>query len=164
MCRNVSVLMLAAVLFVGLTQVSAAQTPAQIVEDRQDAMEKNWTNYFKPIAGRVTLRQARILPSWRQRPPRRSITSKSSRSFFHREPAATSCRKRAQSPKSGHSGRISTLRSTALVDATKTIGDDAKKGDVEKVKADWTAVAKACGACHGGPTDAGGKFRFAKGE
>jgi cytochrome c556 len=49
---------------------------------------------------------------------------------------------------------------TALVDALKTMGDDAKKGDVEKVKADWTIAAKACGACHGGPKKSGGKFRF----
>ena len=48
----------------------------------------------------------------------------------------------------------------ALIDASDTIGDDAKKGDVEKVKADWTILAKACGACHGGPKKAGGKFRF----
>ncbi len=48
----------------------------------------------------------------------------------------------------------------ALADASKTMSDDAKKGDLEKVKADWTATAKACGACHGGPEKAGGKFRF----
>jgi cytochrome c553 len=28
------------------------------------------------------------------------------------------------------------------------------------MKAAWPKIAEACGACHGGPSKSGGKFRF----
>ena len=155
--------MLAATLLLGLGQVACAQTPAKIVEDRQDAMEKNWTDYFKPIAG--ALRSAS--------PDLTLVATKAGQAVDHLKklaqlfPPGTG---RDVVPDTRAKPEVWTERAdfdaaiTALVDASKTMSDDAKKGDVERVKADWTAVAKACGACHGGPTDAGGKFRFAKGE
>ena len=54
MFRFVSAFALAATLLLTAGQISVAQTtPAQIVKERQDAMEKNWTEYFRDVARTV---------------------------------------------------------------------------------------------------------------
>lgn len=47
-----------------------------------------------------------------------------------------------------------------MVVETTAFGDAAKAGNVEGMKAAWPKIAEACGACHGGPSKSGGKFRF----
>ena len=47
-----------------------------------------------------------------------------------------------------------------MVKETAALGDAAKAGNADAVKAAWPTVAEACGACHGGPNKSGGKFRF----
>ena len=47
-----------------------------------------------------------------------------------------------------------------MVKETAALGDAAKAGNADAVKAAWPKVAEACGACHGGPNKSGGKFRF----
>jgi cytochrome c556 len=163
MNRIAAALALATTLLLYAGPTSFAETPAKIVEARQDAMDANWTDYFKPIAG--ALRSAS--------PDLALVATKAEQAGDHLKklaqlfPPGTG---RDVVPDTRAKPEVWTQRAdfdaamAALVDATKTMSDDAKRGDVEKVKADWTATAKACGACHGGPTDAGGKFRFAKGE
>ena len=53
MSRIVPALLLAVVLLAGLSQASLAQTPAEIVEDRQDAMDKMWPDFYRDIARTV---------------------------------------------------------------------------------------------------------------
>lgn len=48
----------------------------------------------------------------------------------------------------------------ALINETNTMGELAKAGNLAGAKAQWPKVAEACGACHGGPSKSGGKFRF----
>ncbi len=160
MIRIISALTIAAILLLAAGQASFAQTsPAQIVKERQDAMDKNWTAYYRDIA--TTVRS----PS----PDLALVATKAA-------PASEHLKKLAQLfppgtgrdvvPATRAKPEVWTQRAdfeaamTALIDATNTMGDDAKKGDLEKVKADWTTLAKACGACHGGPKKSGGKFRF----
>ncbi len=47
-----------------------------------------------------------------------------------------------------------------LVAETTVFAEAAKAGNVEGMKAAWPKIAEACGACHGGPSKSGGKFRF----
>jgi cytochrome c556 len=159
MIRIASVLVVAAVLLIAGGGGSFAQSPAQTVKERQDAMEKNWNAYYRDIAG--TIRSGT--------PDLALIAAKALQASDHLKqtetlfPAGTG---RDAVPKTRAKPEIWTQRADfeaafkALIDATNTIGEDAKKGDVEKVKADWVVVAKACGACHGGPKKSGGKFRF----
>ena len=49
---------------------------------------------------------------------------------------------------------------TKLVSETQKLGDVAKTGNIEAVKAQFAAVSEACGGCHGGPAKSGGTFRF----
>jgi len=47
-----------------------------------------------------------------------------------------------------------------LADETAKLGDIAKGGNLDAVKAQVAAVNQACTGCHGGPPKSGGKFRF----
>ncbi len=49
MIRIVPALALAVILL-SVGQASFAETPAEIVKERQDAMENNWSGYYKDIA------------------------------------------------------------------------------------------------------------------
>jgi len=160
MIRVVSALSATAFLLVAGGQASVAQTaPAQIVKERQDAMKKMWPGYYKDIA--TTVRSGS--------PDLTVVATKAAQASAHVKetaqlfPPGTG---RDVVPTTRAKPEVWTQRAdfeaalTALIDATNAIGDDAKKGDVEKVKADWTNLAKACGACHGGPEKSGGKFRF----
>ena len=138
---------------------SRKRSPAQIVKERQDGMEANWTDYLRDVAG--TLRSGS--------PDLALVASKAAQASEHVKKLSTLFPPgtgRDVVPATRAKPEVWTQRAdfdaamTALVDALKTMSDDAKKGDVEKVKADWTNAAKACGACHGGPEKAGGKFRF----
>jgi cytochrome c556 len=154
---------LAAILHLSAGQIAFAQTaPAQIVKQRQDAMEKNWTDFYKAIA--LTIRSGS--------PDLALVANNAAKASEHLKklaqlfPPGTG---RDVVPATRAKPEIWTQRAefeaalTALIDATNAIGEAAKSGDVEKVKADWTVLAKACGACHGGPKKAGGKFRFEEG-
>ncbi len=160
MIRIVSALALAAALLLSASPVSFAQiTPAQIVKDRQDGMKKNWSDYYRDIS--QTLKTGS--------PNLTLIATKATGAVEH-------LKKLEQLFPPG-TGRdvVATSRSTpeiwtkraefdgafkTLIDATDALADAAKAGDLEKVKLQWQATAKACGACHGGPVKSGGKFRF----
>jgi len=160
MTRMVPALALAAIVVLGGGQLSFAQTPpAQIVKERQDAMEKNWTDYFKDIA--TTIRSGSPdLPLIATRAAGASEHLKKLAQLFppgtgRDVVSATRAKPEIWTQRADFEAAL-----TALMDATKQIGEDAKSGDVDKVKADWTSLAKACGGCHGGPKKSGGKFRF----
>ena len=160
MVRFVSAFALAATLLLSAGQISSAQTPpAQIVKERQDAMEKNWSGYFRDVARTVRT----------DSPDLTLIATKTAQAVDHFKklaqlfPPGTG---RDVVPSTRAKPEIWTQRADfdaamkAMMDANDVLGEDAKKGDVAKVKADWADFAKACGACHGGPKKAGGKFRF----
>ena len=160
MFRIVTALALAANFLLAAGQVSFAQTaPAQIVKERQDAMEKNWSEYYRDISRTVKT----------DSPDMALIATKSAGAVEHLKkleqlfPPGTG---RDVVPQTRSKPEVWTQRAEfdaamkALINSTTAMGDAAKKGDVVKVKAEWPIVAKDCGACHGGPKKAGGKFRF----
>jgi cytochrome c556 len=161
MTRITPAFALTATLLLCTGQGTFAQSPAQIVKERQDAMEKNWTDYYRDIA-RTVRSDSPDLALVATKAAQASEHVKKFRQLF---PPGTG---RDAVPASRAKPEVWTLRAdfeaalTALIDGSDAIGDDAKKGDLEKVKADWTNLAKACGACHGGPEKSGGKFRFEK--
>jgi cytochrome c556 len=162
MNRNVPAVFLAlALLFCGGQHVSAQTAPADVVKQRQDAMESLWRDAYRAIAATVRTDQ----------PDMTLITTNTAKAGETLQKLATLFPPgtgRDAVPSTRAKPEIWSNRSEfeatlgALVDANKTLGDDAKARNVEKVKADWTNLAKACGGCHGGPTKSGGKFRFEK--
>ena len=160
MIRIVPALALAAALLMPASQISFAQTsPAQIVKERQDGMKKNWSGYYRDIS--------RTLKT--EKPDLALIATNAAGASQHLSeleklfPPGTG---RDAVPKTRAKPDVWTKRAEfeaafkTLIDATNAMGDAAKKGDLEKVKVEWQATAKACGGCHGGPEKAGGKFRF----
>jgi cytochrome c556 len=159
MTRFVSLFALAATLLLAGGQISIAQTPAQIVKERQDAMDKNWTEYFRDVA-RTVRTDSPDLPLIATKSAQASEHLKKLAQLF---PPGTG---RDVVPSTRAKPEVWTQRADfeaamkALIEASDTIAADAKKGDVAKVKADWTSLAKACGGCHDGPKKSGGKFRY----
>lgn len=160
MTRTVLILALAATLLLAAGQVSFTQTsPAQIVKERQDAMDKNWTGFYKDMAQTIRTDSPNLSLVATNAAKAHEHLLKLAQLF----PPGTG---RDVVPATRAKPEVWTQRADfkaalkALIDANDTIGEDAKKGDVTKVKADWTVLAKACGGCHGGPKKSGGKFRF----
>src|SRR5689334_14774363 len=152
---------LALAVLAGAQQASAQTAPADIVKARQDAMESLWRDHYKAVA--ATVRS--------DKPDLTLVATNSAKATETLQKLAT-----LFPPGTGRDA-VPTTRAkpeiwsdrkefegnlTALMDASKALTTDAKAGNVEKVKADWTNLAKACGGCHGGPTKSGGKFRFEK--
>ncbi|MGH6682713.1 MAG: hypothetical protein ACRECA_02110, partial [Pseudolabrys sp.] len=54
MIRIASVLAFGALLLLAAGRNSLAQSPAQIVKERQDAMEKMWPGYYRDIARTIS--------------------------------------------------------------------------------------------------------------
>jgi cytochrome c556 len=160
MIRIIVAAALAALLYVSTSQVSVAQTaPAQIVKQRQDAMDQMWPGFYRDMA--LTIRS--------DKPDLALIATKAPLASEHVKKAAqlfppgtgrdvvpaTRAKPEIWSQRAEFEGDL-----TALINATNALGEAAKSGDVQKVKTAWADAAKACGACHGGPKKAGGKFRF----
>jgi cytochrome c556 len=162
MSRIVPLGLLALTLVAGAGLQAFAQTaPAQIVKERESAMKSLWPDFYRPIAGTVRSDKP-DLALVATNTTKAAETLKKLATLF---PPGTG---RDVVPTTRAKPEIWSQRAefeatlAALVNANKALNDDAKAGDVEKVKADWTALAKACGGCHGGPEKSGGKFRFKK--
>ena len=143
-------------------QATAQTAPANIVKQRQDAMENLW----KPDSYQGIARTVRT-----DKPDLQLVATNAARANEILQKLATlfppgtgrdvvpdtRAKPEVWSDRAEFEGNLK-----ALLDASKSLADDAKAGNVEKVKADWTNLAKACGGCHGGPLKSGGKFRFEK--
>jgi cytochrome c556 len=162
MTRIVAAFLLTLTLMTWAGQDASSQTaPAQIVKERQDAMESLWPGFYRPIAATLRADKPDLTLVATNAAKANEILQKLATLF----PPGTG---RDVVPATRAKPDIWTNRAefeaalTALADASKALADDAKAGSVEKVKADWTELAKACGGCHGGPARSGGKFRFEK--
>ena len=161
MTRIIAVFFALAILACAGQQAFAQTAPADIVKARQDAMESLWRDHYKAVAATVRT----------DKPDLTLVATNSAKATETLQKLATlfppgtgrdvvpSTRAKPEiwSDRKEFEGNL-----TALMDASKALAADAKAGYVEKVKADWTSLAKACGGCHGGPVKSGGKFRFEK--
>ena len=162
MTRIVSAFLLALALFVWAGQHASSQTaPAEIVKQRHEAMESLWPQFYQPIARTIRAEKPDLALVATNAAKANEVLQKLATLF----PPGTG---RDVVPATRAKPEIWSNRAdfeaalTALTDASKALADDAKAGNVDKVKADWTELAKACGGCHGGPEKSGGKFRFEK--
>jgi cytochrome c556 len=136
-----------------------AQTPDQMVEQRREIMDSLWPRYYQEMA-RVVRGQSTDLAGVASRATQASEQLKK---FGQLTPPGTG---RDVVPKTRAKPEIWTQRAdfdaalTKMIAETDAIGNAAKSGNLDGVKAQWLKVAEACGACHGGPTKSGGKFRF----
>ncbi len=161
MTRIISMLVLGGSLFLlaGGTGTRAQLAPAQAVEQRQEIMSALWPRYYQEM-GRVVRGQSTDLAGVATRASQASEALKKSAQLY---PPGTG---REAAPKTRAKPEIWTQRAdfdaalVKMIAETDAIGAAAKSGNLDAVKAQWLKVAEACGACHGGPTRSGGKFRF----
>jgi cytochrome c556 len=160
MTRIISALTLGgSLLLAGGTGVWAQSAPARMVEQREEIMKSLWPNYYQEMA-RVVRGQSSDLAGVATRAGQASEALKKAGQLF---PPGTG---RDAVPKTRAKPEIWTQRAdfeaalTKMIAKTDAIGAAAKSGNLDAVKAQWLKVAEACGACHGGPTKSGGKFRF----
>lgn len=160
MTRFMALLAVAAAIFPWAGGTAAwGQTPAQMVEQRQEIMDSLWPRYYQEMV-RVVRGQSKDFAGMAARAAQASEALKKSGQLFA---AGTG---RDAVPKTRAKPEVWTQRAdfeaalTKMVAETDAIGNAAKSGNLDAVKAQWLKVAEACGACHGGPTKSGGKFRF----
>ena len=162
MTRIASVSLLAVALIAWASQYASSQTaPAQIVKERQDAMGSLWTDAYRAVAATVRTDQP-DLQLVATNTAKAGETLKKLATLFPPGTGRDAVPATRAKPEIWSDRKDFETALTALVDANKSLGDEAKASSVEKVKAAWTNLAKACGGCHGGPTKSGGKFRFEK--
>lgn len=136
-----------------------AQSPAQMVDQRQEIMKALFPQYYKDISA-VVRGQSTDLANAAAKAEQASAELKKAAALF---PSGTG---RDAVPKSRAKPEIWTQRADFEAALTKLIADTdgvaaaAKSGNLDGVKAQWLKVAESCGGCHGGPPKAGGKFRF----
>ncbi len=139
--------------------VQAQTAPAQIFKERQEIMKQLWPGYYRDMS-RATRGEITDLPPLAVKATQASEQLKKLSTLF---PAGSG---REAVPETRAKPEIWTQRAdfNAAIDklAAETVafGEAAKAGNADAMKAAWPKVAEACGACHGGPSKSGGKFRF----
>ena len=143
-------------------QAFAQTAPADIVKQRQHAMESLWDDDTYKAVARTVRTDKPDLALVATNSAKATETLQKLATLFPPGTGRDVVPSTRAKPDIWSNRKEFESNLTALVNASKALTDDAKAGSVEKVKADWTDLAKACGGCHGGPTKSGGKFRFEK--
>lgn len=160
MIRIVSACALAGVLFLASVSPSLrAQTaPAQVAKERVDLMKSLWRGYYRDMA-----EAAKGVGDPKAVAVKATEAAAQVKKFGTLFPAGSG---REAAPETRAKPEIWTQRPDfvgaidKLVAETVAFGEAAKAGNADAMKAAWPKVAEACGACHGGPSKSGGKFRF----
>ncbi len=161
MIRIVSGLALAGVLFLSLsgTPSRAQSAPGEAVKERQQIMKSFWPNYYRDMS-RVARGESTDLASIPAKAAQASETFKKVSLLFapgtgRDAVPETRAKPEVWTQKAEFEAAISTI-----INETNALGEAAKSGNLDAVKAQYAKVAEACGGCHGGPAKSGGKFRF----
>ncbi len=147
-------------LAISLTATAAvAQNAPAVVKERQETMKGLWPNFYRGFSQAAKGESADVAATPAKTQEAVATLQKVATLF----PAGSG---REATPDTRAKPEIWTQRSafdaalTKLVSETQKLGDVAKTGNIEAVKAQFAAVSEACGGCHGGPAKSGGTFRF----
>jgi len=141
-----------------LAATASAQDAAQAVKERHDIMASIWPNYYRGFA-QVARGESTDVAAIPQKASEAVATLKHFAMLF---PAGSGPDKFPQSrakaeiwsDRAGFDAAVNTL-----ISETEKLGEAAKTGGVDAVKAQFPKVSQACGGCHGGPPKSGGKYR-----
>ncbi len=144
-----------------LSSVAAAaiaQTPAELVKQRQDLMDGWYPKFYKSFA-EVARGQSTDIAAVPAKAKEAAALVRTIPSLFpagtgHDVVATTRAKPEIWSDRAQFEANVTTLATE-----TEKLGDVAKTGDLAAYKAQYAAVGKACTSCHGGPTKSGGPFR-----
>jgi cytochrome c556 len=130
-----------------------------MVEQRQEVMKSLWPSYYQEMA-RVVRGQSNDLAGVATKAGQASEALKKAAVLFPAGTGRETVQKTRAKPEIWTQRAEFEAAMTKLVAETDATGAAARSGNLDAVKAQWLKVAEACGACHGGPTKSGGKFRF----
>lgn len=158
--RIISACALAGLLFLASEGASLrAQTaPAQAYKERHDIMKNMWPGYYRDMSQAV-----------KGEGDPKAVAVKATGAIEQFKKVATlfpAGSGREAVPETRAKPEIWTQRAefdaaiNDIIKETAAFGAAASAGNLDAMKAAWTKVAQACGACHGGPAKSGGKFRF----
>lgn len=161
MIRIVSALALAGTVAAlsGAMSMSWAQTPAEVAKAREEIMDKLWSNYYRDIS-QVARGNSTDLTGAATKASGAIDALKKFATLFPPGSGREAVPETRAKPEIWSQRAEFDKATQTLIAETATLGDAAKGGNVDAVKAQWPKVAEACGACHGGPKKSGGKFRF----
>lgn len=160
MFRLVSAFALPAVLLLSATGLSLAQpAPASAVKERQEIMKQLWPSYYRDMA-RVARGESTDFAAVAAKAPQASEALKKVALLFAPGTGRDAAPDTRAKPEIWTQKADFDAAMTALIAETNALGEAAKSGNADAVKAQFTKVAEACGGCHGGPSKSGGKFRF----
>ena len=159
MIRIVSALALAGTVAALSGALSWAQTPADTVKARQELMGQLWPNYYRDIS-QVARGNSTDIAVVATKATGAVDALKKFATLFPPGTGRDAVPTTRTKPDAWTDRAAFDKANNDLIAATAAIGDAAKSGNLEAVKAAWPKVAETCGACHGGAKKAGGKFRF----
>ena len=160
MIRIVSACALASVLCLASVgpSLQAQTAPAQVAKERVDLMKGLWRGYYRDMS-----EAAKGVGDPKAVAVKATEGAAQIKKFGTLFPVGSG---REGAPETRAKPEIWTQRAEfdaaidKLVVETVAFGKAAEAGNADGVKAAWPKVAEACGACHGGPSKSGGKFRF----
>jgi cytochrome c556 len=161
MARIISALALGGslLLLAGGTVAWTQSSPAQMVEQRRELMDSLWPSYYRHMA-QVVRGQSSDVAGVATKASEASEALKKLALLFPAGTGRETVQKTRAKPETWTQRAEFEAALTKMVAETDAIGAAARSGNLDAVKAQWLKVAEACGACHGGPTKSGGKFRF----
>ena len=148
-----------ALIMSAVTVAAIAQTPAEIVKQRQDLMDQWYPKFLKSFA-EVARGQSTDIAGVPAKAKEAATLVRTIPSLFpagtgHDVVPTTRAKPEIWSNRTQFEANVA-----ALATETEKLGDIAKSGDIEAYKTQYAAVGKACTSCHGGPTKSGGPFRM----
>lgn len=161
MIRLVSVFSLLGILLLsaGGTPSWAQSAPEKAFKERQEIMKSLWRGYYRDMASVASGQSTDLAPI----PAKAAQASEALKKFATLFPAGSgrdAVPETRTKPEAWTQKAEFEAATMALINETNTMGELAKAGNLAGAKAQWPKVAEACGACHGGPSKSGGKFRF----
>jgi cytochrome c556 len=143
---------------VAQTDVLAQANPAEAAKARKDLMESLWPNYYRGFV-QIARGESTDIASVPEKAQQAAAAVRRIPSLFPpgsgREAVPTTRAK----PEIWSQRAEFEATAAKLAEETDRLGEIAKGGNLDAVKAQVAAVGQACAGCHGGPTKSGGKFR-----
>jgi cytochrome c556 len=141
------------------TTSAIAQTPAEIVKQRQDLMDGWYPKFYKSFA-EIARGQSTDIAAVPAKAKEAATLVRTIPSLFPPGTGQDVVPTTRAKPEIWSNRTQFDANVAALATETEKLGDIAKSGDIEAYKTQYAAVGKACTSCHGGPSKSGGPFRM----
>lgn len=138
---------------------ASAQDAAASTKARQDAMKSYFPNYLRGFT-QVARGESTDIASIPAKASEAAADFRKMPSLFPAGTGREATPDTRAKPEVWSNRAEFEARANRLAAETDKLGEIAKGGNIDAVKAQVAVVGQACGGCHGGPPRSGGDFRF----